>query len=66
MWHLTPDMWHVKCDTWWGVNILSKLQLPTSEWLNQSINHKGVYRTAPATRGLFFTEESMAWYQRFL
>ena len=37
MWHVTHDMWHVTCDTWpvtcdmlWGVNILSKFQLPSS------------------------------------
>ena len=27
MWHLTGDMWHVRCQGWWGVNILSKYQL---------------------------------------
>ena len=37
MWHLTPDAWHVthamwhkSCDTWLGLNILSKCQLPSS------------------------------------
>ena len=44
MWHMTCDTWHVTCDTWhvtrdtwhmtcdmlWGVNILSKVQLPCS------------------------------------
>ena len=29
-WHLTHDMWHLTYDTWWGVNILSKFQLPSS------------------------------------
>ena len=54
MWHMTRDTWHVTCDTWhvWGVNILSKFQLPSSYrlwfmilwssggkgWLDQSIN----------------------------
>ena len=26
----TCDTWHLKCDTWWGVNILSKFQLRSS------------------------------------
>ena len=40
MWHVTHDIWHVTHDTWhvvtretwhvWGVNILSKFQLPSS------------------------------------
>ena len=36
-WHMTCDMWHVTCymwhmtyEMWWGVNILSKFQLPSS------------------------------------
>ena len=36
-WHVTRDMWHMTCGTWhltrdtfWGVNILSKFQLPSS------------------------------------
>ena len=63
---MTPDTWHLTCDTWWGVNILSKFQLPSSFglggeviWrsggkgsLNQSMNDEAVYRTAPATPGL--------------
>ena len=54
-WHVTPDMWHLTCDmwqltydTWWGVNIISKFQLPSSygleerahlvnEWMNYLI-----------------------------
>ena len=62
-WHMIHDMWHV-----WGggVNILSKFQPPRSYclwfmilWrsggkgsLNESVNDKAVYRTAPATPGL--------------
>ena len=30
MWHMTCNTWHVTCDMLWGVNILSKLQLPSS------------------------------------
>ena len=49
---------------WWGVNILSKFQLPSfyslgkigskriTELMNQSMNDKGVCRTALATPGL--------------
>ena len=35
MWHVTHDPWHVTCDMWHvvGVNILSKLQLPSSSGL---------------------------------
>ena len=29
-WHMTHDTWHVTCDMLWGVNILSKFQLPSS------------------------------------
>ena len=29
-WHVTRDTWHVTRDTFWGVNILSKFQLPSS------------------------------------
>ena len=29
-WHVKRDMWHVTCDTWREVNILSKLQVPSS------------------------------------
>ena len=30
MWHVTRDTWIVTCDTFGGVNILSKFQLPSS------------------------------------
>ena len=65
-WHVTRDMWHLTCDMFRGVNILSNFQLPSSYrlwfmilwrfggkgWLNESVNDKAVYRTAPATPGL--------------
>ena len=58
--------WHMTCDMFGGVNILSKFQLPSSYglwlmilwisggkgWDTESVNHKAVYRTAPATPGL--------------
>ena len=62
-WHLTPDMWDMTCDAWWGVNILSKFQLPSTCSLGFTVlwrfwtkgwilmNHKRVYGTAPATPG---------------
>ena len=51
-WHKTHDMRHVTYDMLWGVNLLSKLQLPSSSglwfmifwrlggkgWLNELIN----------------------------
>ena len=63
MWHMTCDMCHVTC---FGVNILSKFQLPSSyglwqyfedleekdDWVNELISDKGVCRTAPVTLGL--------------
>ena len=66
MWHVTRDMWHVTCDTFGGVNILSKFQLPSSYclwfmmlwrsggkgWVTELMNDEAVYRTAPATPGL--------------
>ena len=74
MWHITCETWHITCDTWhvtcdmlWGVNILSKCQLPSSyslggkviwqsegkyQLFNELINYEAVCRTAPATPGL--------------
>ena len=66
MWHTTCDTWHVTRDTFGGVTIISKFQLPSSYrlwfmilwrsggkgWLNELINDEAVYRTAPATPGL--------------
>ena len=73
-WHVTRDIWHMTCDTWhvtfdmlWGVNILSKFQLPSSYrlwfmilWrfggkvplMSNLMSNRGVCRTAPATPGL--------------
>ena len=28
-WHVTHDTWHMACDMLWGVNILTKFQLPS-------------------------------------
>ena len=67
--HVTCDMytWHMTCDRWGKVNLLSKCKFPNSysiEWksfeesftkdesLNDWLNHKGVCRTAQATPGL--------------
>ena len=33
-WHLTHDTWHLPSDTWWGVNILSKFKLSSSDGLS--------------------------------
>ena len=66
MWHLPRDTWHLTCDMWWRVNSLSKLQLSSSYALgvltiwrsegkasvSESINDKGVCRTALAIPGL--------------
>ena len=30
IWHVTRDAWHMACDMLWGVNILFKIQLPSS------------------------------------
>ena len=29
MWHVTLDIWHMTCNSWWRMNIFSKLQLPS-------------------------------------
>ena len=69
MWHVTRDTWHVTYDMFGGVNILSKFQLPSSYrlgfmmlWrsggkgcMNELMNDKAIYRTAPATPGLLIT-----------
>ena len=68
MWPVTHDIWYVTCDTLWGVNILTKFQLPSSYGLKTVfwkyfhkgsvsllINYKGVCRSAPATPGLLIT-----------
>ena len=66
IWHMTRDMWHVKFDMLWGVNILSKFQLPSSSglwfrifwrlggkgWLSDWMSNEADCRTAPATPGL--------------
>ena len=36
-WHVTCDMWHMTHDTWYGVIILSKFQLSSSNGLGQSV-----------------------------
>ena len=65
-WTVTLDMWHVTrlggwtfsqnfsslaltvCDLWYYEDILGKGWL----WINQSVNHEAVCRTAPAKPGL--------------
>ena len=87
MLHLTPDTWHLKhltCDTWhmtltydtwWGVNILSKCQLPSSNglrlmiswrlggkgWVTEWISYKAFCRTAPTSSGLLII---CHWFQK--
>ena len=36
--YVTRDMWHVTCDTWWGVNILSKFHIPSSYTLGLTVS----------------------------
>ena len=51
-------IWHLTFDMFGELNIPSKFQLPSSyclwinELINELINDKAVYRTAPATPGL--------------
>ena len=80
MWHVTRDTWHVTRDMFGGVSILSKFQVPSSYrlwfmilwrsggkgWIDQSINHKAVYRTAPATPGLLNTRKTLRKLNYFL
>ena len=81
-WHMTCDTWHVIHDMWlmtrdmwhvWGVNILSKFQLPSSYCLwfmiigrsggkgspTELNNDKAVHRTAPGTPGLVKTSQDL-------
>ena len=65
-WHMTRDMQHVTCDMLWGVNILSKFQLPSSSgfwfmifwrlggkgWVTEFMSNESDCRTALATPGL--------------
>ena len=50
------------CDMLWGVNILSKFQLPSSyvfwptNWLTDLNNDEGICSTAPVTPGLLKKE----------
>ena len=64
---VTREKWHVICDTWLEVSILSKCRLPSSfgcgvktRWAfeekddlgTESMSYKGVWRTALATPGV--------------
>ena len=67
-WHVKHYIWHVTRYTQRVVNIVSKLYFSSrlwlmifgrfggkgslNQWMNQSLNDKGVCRTAPATPGL--------------
>ena len=67
--HLTLDAQQFTNDSWGEVNLFSKIQLPSSyglgvkvedistkdERLNELMNDKGVYGTAPAILGLLIT-----------
>ena len=68
MWHVTCDMWHETCLGGWTFSQnLSSLALTVCDlWyyedleekahlMNQLINDKAVYRTAPTTPGLLIT-----------
>ena len=75
-WHVTHDTWHMTCDTLWGVDILSKFQLPSSYglwfmiswrlggkgWPTELMNHGGDCRTAPVTPGLLIINIINYWY----
>ena len=71
MWQVTVDMWHVTrlggwtfsqnfsslgltvCDLWYYEDLEEK-----DDWMNQLMNDKAVYRTAPATPGLLIIQLS--------
>ena len=42
IWYRTHDMWHLTCDKWWGVNILSKCQLPSYYGLGWTVQCSAV------------------------
>ena len=64
IWHMTHDTWHMTCETWWGwmfsqnYSFLALMVLERQcfkdweekdQWLDKSVNDKGVSRTALAT-----------------
>ena len=90
-WHVTHDICHMTHRGWWplcqnfkslalqfGHNDVLKIWRKRSltDWMNESINDKGVYRTAPATPGqgnmvyitsyfffIFFCKQNV-WHRR--
>ena len=91
-WHVTHDTWHMTHSVGWTFSQnFSSLALPVldwqcfeyistnHEWVSQSFNHKGICKTAPATRDLLnnrlvqFLQESWvggerrrAWWRGWL
>ena len=79
-WHVTPDTWHLThsvgltfsqnssslallvWDWQWIEDIWTKGCV--TEWMNESMNHKPVYRTAPATLGLLITHQNLQFMVR--
>ena len=64
MWHNTRDMWHATCIMLWGCTFFQNVSsLVVMVWKKQclehiskedhTINYKAVFKTAPATQGLF-------------
>ena len=63
---MTPDAQHVTHNIWWEVNIISALTIwnrqcledskQKDHWMDERINYKGVYRTAPATLALLISQ----------
>ena len=68
--HVTRNIWHITCDSWGKVNLLSKFQLPSPNGLQlvmlwrlegkrmtEGLNElRWFCRTAQATLGLLFTK----------
>ena len=78
-WHMTYEMWHVACDMWHVTcDICVKFISPVlkvwdwqcledserNQWINERMNHKGVYRTVPATPGLLKRGVARIWEQQ--
>ena len=75
-WHVTHDTWHVTHRGWWTLSQnFSSLDLTVwelwflkiwrkrmTEWMNEWINDKAVFWTAPATPGLLKTKKVLNYY----
>ena len=70
MLHVTWDTWHMQGHMWHVTSDMSHVT-HNGGWINQLLNHKPVYRTAPATTGLLksskillFIAQTQSWKEK--